>query len=316
MKTTKHNGKAKHQRSRLNRPRVDSLEISVDDAKKLIMTDNRVVLLDVRSDGEMCLGHITGAQFVSPGRVTEEADELLGNKDLPVLVYCSSGDRSKRVAQTLTAKGFQNARSIEGGFIALLDKAKDLVIGSQFTVQQLDRYSRNMLLSEIGEEGQLKLMNAKVLLVGAGGLASSAALYLAACGVGTIGIADFDRVDFSNLNRQVIHGTKDVGALKVDSAKSAIERINPDVRVITFPTRLEPANILQVMTDFDVVMDACDNLETKFLLNDACFFAGKPYVFGGAVGFDGQAGVFWPKVDGPCLRCLFPKPPPAHLTPT
>ena len=180
----------------------------------------------------------------------------------------------------------------------------------------LDRYSRNMLLSEVGEEGQIKLMNAKVLLVGAGGLASSAALYLAASGVGTIGIADFDRVELSNLNRQVIHGTTDVGSLKVDSAKSAIERINPDVHVMTFPTRLEPANVMQVVSEFDVIMDACDNLETKFLLNDACFFAGKPYVFGGAVGFDGQAGVFWPKVGGPCLRCLFPKPPPAHLTPT
>jgi molybdopterin/thiamine biosynthesis adenylyltransferase len=162
----------------------------------------------------------------------------------------------------------------------------------------------------------MKLRNAKVLLVGAGGLASSAGLYLAACGVGTLGIVDFDRVELSNLNRQVLHGTDDVGRLKVDSAKSAIERINPDVKVITYRTRLVPENALEIISGFDVVMDACDNLKTKFLLNDACYFAGKPYVFGGAVEFDGQAGVFWPKSEGPCLRCLFPEPPPQHLTPT
>lgn len=314
--SNKRQAEAKDQKSSPKRTRVDGLEISADEAKKLILSDSEVILLDVRSDGEMCLGHIKGARFVSPNRVMKEADELLRDKDASILIYCSSGDRSKKVAQKLTTKGFPKAHSIAGGFNAWLKNCREMVVGSQFTVEQLDRYSRNMLLSEIGEEGQIKLMNAKVLMVGAGGLASSAGLYLAACGVGTIGIVDFDRVELSNLNRQVIHGTDSVGELKVDSAKSAIERINPNVHVIPFRTRLEPENALQVISDFDVVMDATDNLEAKFLLNDACFFADKPYVFGGAVGFDGQAGVFWPKVDGPCLRCLFPKPPPAHLTPT
>jgi adenylyltransferase/sulfurtransferase len=212
--------------------------------------------------------------------------------------------------------GFSNARSIAGGFDAWLKVDRESVTGAQFTAQQLERYSRTMLLREVGEEGQMKLMNAKVLLVGAGGLASSAALYLAACGVGTLGIADFDRVDLSNLNRQVIHGTDDVGRLKVDSAKAAIERINPDVNVIALETRLEPQNALEIISGYDIVMDATDNIGTKFLLNDACYFAGKPYVFGGAVEFDGQAGVFWPKREGPCLRCLFPQPPPDHLAPT
>jgi sulfur-carrier protein adenylyltransferase/sulfurtransferase len=300
--------------SRENDP--TELQISVDDAKDLLRNNARVILVDVRSDGEMCLGSIKGARLVAPGLIEEEADKLSQDKHAPILVYCSSGDRSLRAAEKLRKMGFNNARSIAGGFTAWLNSGGEMVIGSRFTVEQLDRYSRNMLLSEIGEEGQLKLMNAKVLLVGAGGLASSAGLYLAACGVGTIGIADFDRVELSNLNRQVIHGTSDIGSLKVDSAKSAIDRINPNVKVLPFNMRLTSENALDIISDFDIVMDASDNVDTKFLLNDACFFAGKPYVFGGAVGFDGQAGVFWPKAGGPCLRCIFPKPPPQHLAPT
>jgi sulfur-carrier protein adenylyltransferase/sulfurtransferase len=292
------------------------LEISIDEATEVLRNDDRVILVDVRSDGEMCLGHINGARFIAPGLIEEQANTLSDAKDAPIIVYCSSGDRSIRVVETLRQMGFNNARSLAGGFNEWLKKGCELVTDSQFTLQQLDRYSRNMLLREVGEEGQLKLKNAKVLLVGAGGLASSAALYLAACGVGTIGIVDFDRVDLSNLNRQVIHGTENVGSLKVDSAKSAIERINPDVKVVPFVTRLVPENALEIISAFDIVMDACDNIETKFLLNDACYFAGKPYVFGGAVEFDGQAGVFWPNREGPCLRCLFPKPPPQHLAPS
>jgi|SRR5271157_3009656 len=291
-------------------------QISIDEARELLRNDDRVILVDVRSDGEMCLGHIKGARFVPPGLIEEEADRLSEEKDVPIIVYCSSGNRSLRVVETLRQMGFSNASSITGGFNEWLKAGCEMVTDSQFTVQQLDRYSRNMLLSEIGEEGQIKLMNARVLLVGAGGLASSAGLYLAACGIGTLGIVDFDQVDLSNLNRQVLHGTDDVGRLKVDSAKSAIGRINPDVKVIPFSTRLTLENALEIVSGFDVVMDACDNFNTKFLLNDACYFAGKPYVFGGAVGFDGQAGVFWPKREGPCLRCLIPKPPPPHLTPT
>jgi adenylyltransferase/sulfurtransferase len=212
--------------------------------------------------------------------------------------------------------GFDKARSIAGGYNAWLKVGCEIVIDSKFTVQQLDRYSRNMLLKEIGEDGQMRLMDSRVLIVGAGGLASSAALYLAACGVGTIGIVDFDRVELSNLNRQVVHGTDDVGRLKVDSARAAIERINPDVTVIPFYDRLVPGNALEIINRFDIVLDACDNLDTKFLLNDACYFAHKPYVFGGAVGFEGQASVFSPDKGGPCLRCLFPEPPPQHLAPS
>ena len=291
-------------------------EISVEDAKGLLQNDSRTIVIDIRSSGEICLGYIKGARFVPLGLIEGESNKLSADKEAPILVYCTSGDRSVTAVETLRKMGFGNARSLTGGYNAWLNNDGEIVTESAFTVHQLNRYSRNMLLKEIGEEGQHKLMNARVLLVGAGGLASSAALYLAACGVGTIGIVDYDWVELSNLNRQVMHGTEDVGRLKVDSAKAAIERINPDVQVITFGKRVTPANAFEIIEGFDIVMDASDNAGTKFLLNDACWFANKPYVFGGAIGFKGQTSVYWPRERGPCMRCLFPKPPPRHLVPT
>jgi sulfur-carrier protein adenylyltransferase/sulfurtransferase len=291
-------------------------EISVEAAKNLIRDDDRTVVIDMRSSREIALGYIKGARFVPLGLIEGESNKLSADREAPVLVYCAVGTRSLEAVDKLRAMGFSNAHSIAGGYSAWLNEDGDIVSDGQLTLHQMNRYSRNMLLKEIGEEGQLKLLAAKVLIVGAGGLASSAALYLAAGGVGTLGIMDFDRVDMSNLNRQIIHRTEDVHRLKVESAKEAIERINPDVKVISFPERLTPANALAILEGFDIVMDATDNLETKFLLNDACYFTGKPYIFGGAVGFDGQASVFWSKQGGPCLRCIFPKPPPRHLVPT
>jgi sulfur-carrier protein adenylyltransferase/sulfurtransferase len=188
-------------------------------------------------------------------------------------------------------------------------------VSNDFTPEELNRYSRTMLLKEVGSEGQVKLQEARVLIAGAGGLASPAALYLAATGVGTIGIADFDSIDLSNLNRQVMHGTPDVGRLKTDSARDAILRINPHVNVVTLP-RITMENAMELLEGFQIVLDAVDSAETKFLLNDACFFLKKPYVFGGAVHFEGQASLFHPAVQGPCLRCLFPKPPPKNLVPS
>jgi adenylyltransferase/sulfurtransferase len=291
-------------------------EISIEDAENLLRSNRRTILLDIRSNREICLGYIKGSRFAPSGLIDSEIDHLSGDKDAPILIYCSNGTRSLPAAPRLRGKGFNNAHSMAGGYNAWLNQGYEIATDSKLTVHQLNRYSRTMLLEEIGEQGQLKLLNAKVLVVGAGGLGSPAALYLAAAGVGTIGIVDFDHVDLSNLNRQVIHGTDDVGRLKVDSAKAAIERLNPDVNVITFTERLTPQNALDVIGGFDIVMDATDNLGTKFLLNDACWFANKPYVFGGAVGFSGQAGLFWPKERGPCLRCLFPKPPPRSAAPT
>jgi molybdopterin/thiamine biosynthesis adenylyltransferase/rhodanese-related sulfurtransferase len=291
-------------------------EISIEDAENLLRGNNRIILIDIRSNREICLGYIKGARFVPSGLIDSEINHLSGDKDAPILIYCSNGTRSLPAASRLRGKGFNNARSITGGYNAWLNEDYEIVTDSKLTVHQLNRYSRTMLLEEIGEQGQLRLLNAKVLMVGAGGLGSPAALYLAATGVGTIGIVDFDHVDLSNLNRQVIHGTDDVGRFKVDSAKAAIERLNLDVKVMTFTNRLTPQNALDVIGGFDIVMDATDNLGTKFLLNDACWFANKPYVFGGAVGFSGQAALFSPRERGPCLRCLFPKPPPRSAAPT
>jgi adenylyltransferase/sulfurtransferase len=307
----------KSSKERLNRDGgTTEREISVEDVQALIRDDDRVILIDIRNNAQISLGHIKGARFVPLGLIEGESNKLSADRDAPILVYCASGDRSLVAVEKLRSMGFNNVHSIAGGFDAWLDKGCEVVTNSKFTIQQLNRYSRNMILNEVGEEGQAKLIKAKVLLVGAGALASPAGLYFAACGVGTLGIVDYDWVDLSNLNRQIFHGTDDVGRLKVDSAKSAIERINPEVNVITFAKQLTPVNALEIIDGFDIIMDASDNAGTKYLLNDACWFAGKPYIYGGAVGFDGQAGVFWPKEAGPCLRCLLPKPPPRSLTPT
>jgi adenylyltransferase/sulfurtransferase len=292
------------------------IEVSVEETMTLLASEKRTLVLDIRSETAFHLSRISGARHVSEDKLMTYLAGQPREKGDPIIVYCSVGIRSVSVAEQLREQGYVNASSIAGGFTAWRVAGCREVSDSTFTVGQLERYSRNMYLKEIGKAGQIKLMNAGVLLVGAGGLASSAALYLAACGIGTIGIVDFDTVDASNLNRQVIHGVEDIGKLKVESAKSAMERINPDVNIISFAERLEPRNVLSIIDGFDVVMDASDNFGTKYLLNDACYLLGKPYVFGGAVGFDGQAGVFWPRKGGPCLRCLMPEQPDSRLSPS
>ncbi len=187
---------------------------------------------------------------------------------------------------------------------------------SELTQDQLTRYSRHLLLKEVGIEGQTQLLKAKVLLVGAGGLGCPAGLYLAAAGVGTIGIIDSDKVDLTNLQRQILHSTSDVGRPKTESAKDAIGRINPDIKVITYQERLTSQNAIEIFPNYDIIIDGSDNFPTKYLVNDAAFFTGKPYVYGGVFQFEGQASVFFPKDGGPCLRCLFPEPPPPGLVPS
>jgi len=292
------------------------LELSVAQAERLVSEGNGLVLIDTRSAGAFGLGHIPGALSVSQEGLAERIPSLTDEKDNPILLYCAVGVRSADAAQELRERGYRNACSLAGGYIAWRAAGYRTSSDSLIDVHLRERYSRNILLKEVGEQGQLRLMNGSVLLVGAGGLASSAALYLAASGVGTIGIVDFDSVEPSNLNRQVLHGVDTIGLPKVESARLAISRINPDVNVVPIPERFTPENALRLMDGFDVILDACDNVGTKYLLNDACHLAGKPYVFGGAVGFDGQAGVFWPKQGGPCLRCLFPKASAGNAGPT
>jgi adenylyltransferase/sulfurtransferase len=213
-------------------------------------------------------------------------------------------------------KGYTHAFSMAKGIEGWRAAGYEVVSDSKLTPDQLSRYSRHLLLKDVGMEGQIRLLNARVLLVGAGGLGCPAALYLAAAGVGTLGIIDSDKVDLTNLQRQVLHGLSDVGRPKTESAKDAIHRINPDVKVETYPERLTPQNAVEIFQRYDIIVDGSDNFPTKYLVNDASFFTGKPYIYGGVFQFEGQASVFFPKEGGPCLRCLFPEPPPPGLVPS
>jgi len=228
----------------------------------------------------------------------------------------TGGIRSLKAAKILEEKGYPHVFSMAKGINGWKAAGYEVVTDSELTPDQLTRYSRHILLKEVGIEGQTQLLKAKVLLVGAGGLGCPAGLYLAAAGVGTIGIIDSDRVDLTNLQRQILHGLTDVGRLKTESAKEAINRINPDVKVVTYPERLTAQNALEIFPRYDIVIDGSDNFPTKYLVNDAAFFTGKPYVYGGVFQFEGQASVFSPGNGGPCLRCLFPQPPPQGLVPS
>jgi len=290
----------------------DVREISVQDAYRLIRDKNaHVRLVDIREKEELATGYIEDAAFAPNSLINAKAAELFPEKHVPLVLYCASGRRSLIAAKMLRDMGYTDVTSMAGGFNAWVEAGYKFKADGVMTQDQIKRYSRQILLREIGEEGQLRLMRARVLLAGAGGLGCPAGLYLASAGVGTIGIVDSDKVDLSNIHRQVLHTTADIGRLKTDSAKDAIGRINPEVNVITYQERLTPDNALKIVNDFDIIIDGSDNFETKFLLNDTSFFAGKPYIFGGAVRFDGQASVFYPKGGGPCLRCMIPEIPPA-----
>ena len=291
-------------------------EVSVDEVHRLLQKGNRVILLDVREKEEIALGYIRGTLFIPRALLVQEAPSLLPEKDVPIVVYCAAGVRSLLAAKTLIEMGYEKVSSMAQGFDGWRAEGYEVATDSELTPDQLTRYSRHLLLKEVGIEGQARLLKAKVLLVGAGGLGCPAALYLAAAGVGTLGIIDSDTVDLTNLQRQVLHGTADVGRPKTESAKEAIGRINPDVRVLTYPERLTPQNAIEIFRDFDVILDGSDNFPTKYLVNDACYFTGKPNIYGGVFQFEGQVSVFFPKEEGPCLRCLFPEPPPPGLVPS
>jgi len=291
-------------------------EVAVDEAYRLLKVGGQATFLDMREPEELSLGYIKGSVFIRGDELEMQARHLLPDKKAPVVLYCGSGIRSLLTAQTLKEMGYGDVRTLAGGIEAWKAAGYEVVTNGLLTLEQLTHYSRQIILREIGVEGQRRLLDAKVLLVGAGGLGSPAAMYLAASGVGTLGIADFDRVDKTNLNRQILHGYGDVGKPKVQSAEETINRLNPEVKVVTFKEKLSPQNALAIINEFDVVLDGSDNFPTKYLLNDASFLAGKPYVFGAAVRFEGQASVFYPQGGGPCLRCMMPTPPRQDLVPT
>jgi adenylyltransferase/sulfurtransferase len=291
-------------------------EISVEETHQLLRKKEPVVLLDIREKEEIALEYIDGATFLPQGFLNEKVENLLPDKNIPVVVYCAGGIRSLAAAKLMREKGYMNVFSMAKGIDGWRAAGYEVMSDSELTPDQLTRYSRHLMLPEVGIEGQIQLLKAKVLLVGAGGLGCPAALYLAAAGVGTLGIIDSDRVDLSNLQRQILHGLADVGRLKTESAKEAIHRINPDVKVVTYPERLTIQNALEIFKEYDLIIDGSDNFPTKYLVNDASFFTGKPYIYGGVFQFEGQASVFFPKEGGPCLRCLFPEPPPPGLVPS
>jgi sulfur-carrier protein adenylyltransferase/sulfurtransferase len=294
----------------------ESSEISVEETHRLLQEKELIVLLDIREKEEIALGYIERATFLPQGLLKEKVESFLPNKDVPVIVYCVGGIRSLAAAKLMREEGYTNVFSMAKGINGWKEAGYEVVSDFELTPDQLNRYSRNIMLKEVGVEGQLQLLKAKVLLVGAGGLGCPAGLYLAAAGVGTLGIIDSDKVDLTNLQRQILHGLADVGRPKTESAKEAIHRINPDVKVMAYQERLTPQNALEIFQDYDIIIDGSDNFPTKYLVNDASFFKGKPYVYGGVFQFEGQASVFFPKEGGPCLRCLFPEPPPPGLVPS
>jgi sulfur-carrier protein adenylyltransferase/sulfurtransferase len=273
-------------------------------------------VVDVREQHEYDEGRLPGAIHVPRGHLETRIENAVKDKDARVILYCQSGNRSAFAADTLSRHlGYTNVESMTGGITLWKDRGFEVEQPQTLSPEQRERYSRHTLIPEIGVEGQLKLLDAKVLLLGAGGLGSPSALYLAAAGVGTLGIVDDDVVDLSNLQRQVAHTQERIGTPKVDSAEVAIKGINPDVNVVKHPVRLDASNIMEILPGYDVVIDGLDNFPTRYLLNDASVRLQIPVVSASILGWDGQLSVFKPYA-GPCYRCLYPTPPPAELAPS
>jgi len=291
-------------------------EVSAQQVNELLKNNGKSpVLLDVRESDEWRQGHLEGALPLPRGFLEIKVETTVPSKETPIIAYCAGGVRSLLAAKAMKEMGYQNVSSMAGGYAAWKNGGFKWVQDFQYTPEQLIRYSRHFLLPEVGEDGQAKLLQAKVLMIGAGGLGSPSAYYLAAAGVGTIGIIDNDVVDISNLQRQILHANDRVGMPKVESAKKTLEALNPDVKVIPYQTKLTSQNAMEIIKDYDLIVDGCDNFPTRYLVNDACVLAGKPNVHGSIFQFEGQATVFYPG-KGPCYRCLYPEPPPAEMAPS
>jgi molybdopterin/thiamine biosynthesis adenylyltransferase/rhodanese-related sulfurtransferase len=290
-------------------------EISEVDARGAQAIDD-ATWIDVREIDEWQEGHIPGARHVARGFLESRIESAVPDKSTPIVLYCASGNRSAFSAKTLQELGYAKAHSLAGGFTDWKRNGLDITIPRTLTPEKRTRYSRHILIPEIGEEGQLRLLDSRILLIGAGGLGSPAALYLAAAGVGTLGIVDADIVDETNLQRQIAHSLNTLGEPKVDSAKRTIQGLNPDVNVVTYRERLTSENIDRILGDgWDLILDGADNFPTRYLVNDASVWHDIPVVHGSIYRFEGQVTVFKPK-DGPCYRCLFPEPPPPELAPS
>ncbi len=290
-------------------------EVDVDETSRALRGAAPPRLVDVRERDEYEEGAIGGATHIPRGFLELRIENAVPDRDEPIVVYCAGGTRSALAARSLQDMGYTNVSSLVGGFGAWKDAGLPYTVPRTLSGDQRNRYSRHLLIPEVGEAGQLKLLDSKVLLIGAGGLGSPAALYLAAAGVGTLGLVDEDTVDASNLQRQILHNTARLGMLKTESARETLTALNPDVKVVEHRTRLSAENVLDLIVDYDVIVDGSDNFPTRYALNDASVILGKPVVHGSIFRFEGQATVFAPG-QGPCYRCLFPEPPPSEMAPS
>jgi molybdopterin/thiamine biosynthesis adenylyltransferase/rhodanese-related sulfurtransferase len=303
-------------RELLQQVKAEIGEVDAARAHELLDSAERPLLVDVREQDEWSEGHLPGAIHVSRGNLESRIERAAPDRGRPIVLYCQSGARSAFAAKTLEELGYENVVSLSGGFTDWKRNGFPTELPRVLDGEKRSRYSRHLLIPEVGEEGQLKLLDSRVLLIGAGGLGSPASLYLAAAGVGRLGIVDDDRVDASNLQRQIAHSTERLGDWKADSAKRTLEALNPDVEVVTYKERLTSENVDRILADgWDVIVDGADNFPTRYLVNDASVFHGIPVVHGSIYRFEGQVTVFKPH-EGPCYRCLFPQPPPPELAPS
>ena len=302
----------KSYRDLLREARAAVREINTEEAARAV--SGGATILDVREESEWEQGHVGGAKHLSKSYIEQDIEALVPDHDAPVVLYCAGGIRSLFAAQTLIEMGYTDVASMTGGFQAWKSDGRDWSQPTVLSAEQKARYSRHLLIPEVGAEGQARLLDSKVLFVGAGGLGSPAMLYMAAAGVGTIGIVDFDVVDASNLQRQIIHRTDRVGMRKVESAEMTIAALNPDVEVVAHEVMLGEDNVRELIAGYDVIFDGTDTFETRYTLNDAAVEAGIPVVHASVFRFEGQLTVFKPH-DGPCYRCLYPTPPPPELAP-
>ena len=303
-------------RELLTRTKAEIDEITSAEARALAQADEPPVFVDVRDRDEWDEGFVPGAVWIQRGNLESRIEGLLPDRDRELVLYCASGSRSAFAVKSLNELGYTRVSSMAGGFVDWKRNGFEVGTAATLSAAQRARYSRHLLIPEVGDEGQRKLLDARVLLIGAGGLGSPASLYLAAAGVGTLGIVDDDVVDDSNLQRQIVHSTERLGESKALSAKRTIEALNPDVTVVTYEERLSSENVERILGDgWDVIVDGADNFPTRYLVNDASVWHDIPVVHGSIYRFEGQATVFEPG-EGPCYRCLFPTPPPPELAPS
>ncbi len=292
-------------------------EISPEDVKARLGLPHPPLLLDVREADEVATGVVSGARHIPRGFLELRIEDVERHRDREIIVYCAGGIRSALATRSLEELGYKNVASMTGGFTGWKNKGLPWSVEPTLSPEQLVRYSRHLTLSEVGEDGQKRLLSSRILLIGAGGLGSPTAYYLAAAGVGTIGLVDPDTVDRSNLQRQILHRDADIGVLKVDSGERAMRDLNPDVKVKKYAERLSSENVMRILDEgWDVVVDGCDNFPTRYLVNDACVFRKIPNVHGSIFRFEGQVSVFAPALGGPCYRCLYPEPPPPGMAPS